>query len=132
MGMIDLLKGVQEEKRDMKALAEKDLDKLIRMLELIKKEASEITEKVKMLEEQSKRTLEYVNQVKGKTPYRYIDIEEINLSVRAYNCLKRAEINTVQDILDRLEELPRVRNVGVKAYAEVKDKVRQYMEGKNE
>lgn len=132
MGMIDLLKGVQEEKRDMKALAEKDLDKLIRMLELIKKEASEITEKVKMLEEQSKRTLEYVNQVKGKTPYRYIDIEEINLSVRAYNCLKRAEINTVQDILDRLEELPRVRNLGAKAYAEVMEKVRQYMEEKHE
>lgn len=130
--MIDLLKGVQEEKRDMKALAEKDLDKLIRMLELIKKEASEITEKVKMLEEQSKRTLEFVNQIKGKTPYRYIDIKEINLSVRAYNCLKRAEMNTVQDILDRLEELPRVRNLGAKAYAEVMEKVRQYMEEKHE
>ena len=130
--MIDLLKGVQEEKRDMKALAEKDLDKFIRMLELIKKEASEITEKVKMLEEQSKRTLEFVNQIKGKTPYRYIDIKEINLSVRAYNCLKRAEMNTVQDILDRLEELPRVRNLGAKAYAEVMEKVRQYMEEKHE
>ena len=86
----------------------------------------------KRLEEQSKRTLEFVNQIKGKTPYRYIDIKEINLSVRAYNCLKRAEINTVQDILDRLEELPRVRNLGAKAYAEVMEKVRQYMEEKHE
>ena len=95
-------------------MREKDLDKLIRMLELIKKEASEIIEKVKMLEEQSK-----------------IEIEKLDLSVRAYNCLKRAEINTVQDILDRLEELPRVRNLGAKAYVEVMDKVRQYMEEKN-
>ena len=130
--MIDLLKGIQEEKRDMKALTEKDLDKLIRMLELIKKEASEITEKVKMLEEQSKRTLEYVNQIKGTNTYKYIEIEKIDLSVRAYNCLKRAEMNTVQDILDRLEELPRVRNLGAKAYAEVMEKVRQYMEEKHE
>lgn len=130
--MIDLLKGIQEEKRDMKALAEKELDKLIRMLELIKKEASEITEKVKMLEEQSKRTLEFVNQIKGTNTYKYIEIEKLDLSVRAYNCLKRAEINTVQDILDRLEELPSVRNLGAKAYAEVMDKVKRYMKEKNE
>lgn len=128
--MIDLLKGIQEEKRDIKTLAKKDTDKLIRMLELIKKEASEITEKVKMLEEQSKRTLEFVNQIKGTNTYKYIEIEKLDLSVRAYNCLKRAEINTVQDILDRLEELPRVRNLGAKAYAEVMDKVRQYMEAR--
>lgn len=111
-------------------MTEKDLDKLIRMFELIKKEASEITEKVKMLEEQSKRTLEFVNQIKGTNTYKYIEIEKIDLSVRAYNCLKRAEINTVQDILDRLEELPSVRNLGAKAYAEVMDKVRQYMEAR--
>ena len=72
--MIDLLKGIQEEKRDIKTLAKKDTDKLIRMLELIKKEASEITEKVKMLEEQSKRTLEFVNQIKGTNTYKYIKI----------------------------------------------------------
>ena len=107
MGMIDLLKGIQGEKRDMKALAEKDLDKLIRMLELIKKEASEITEKVKMLEEQSKRTLEFVNQIKGTNTYKYIEIEKLDLSVRAYNCLKREEINTVQDIWINVNKVDR-------------------------
>lgn len=113
-------------------MREKDLDKIIRMLELIKKEASEITEKVKMLEEQSKRTLEFVNQIKGTNTYKYIEIEKLDLSVRAYNCLKRAEINTVQDILDRLEELPSVRNLGAKAYAEVMDKMKGYMEENDE
>ena len=110
----------------------KELDKLIRMIELTTKEASELTERAKILEEQSKRTLELINKIKGENPYQYIDITELDLSVRAYHCLKRANINTVQDILDRLEELPGIRNLGAKAYAEVKDKVRQYMEEKNE
>lgn len=113
-------------------MTEKDTDKFIRMLELIKKEAYEIIEKVKMLEEHSKRTLEFANRIKGTKSYKYIEIEKLGLSVRAYNCLRRAEINTVQDILDRLEELPRVRNLGAKVYAEVMDKVKVYMEEENE
>ena len=106
----------------------KELDKLIRMIELTSKEASELTERAKMLEEQSKRTLELINKIKGENPYQLIDIAELDLSVRAYHCLKRTNINTVQEILDRLEELPGIRNLGAKAYAEVMDKMKEYME----
>lgn len=113
-------------------MTEKEVDKFIRLIELIKKEASELTEKAKRLEEQSKRTLELITKTKGASPYQHIDIAELDLSVRAYNCLKRANINTVQDILDRLEELPRIRNLGARAYAEVMDKMKEYMEETDE
>lgn len=48
------------------------------------------------------------------------DISEINLSVRAYNCLKRTSINTLYDVLNLTEEdLLKVRNLGYKAYNEI-------------
>ena len=119
-------------KEGEKLMRKKDLDKLIRMIELTTKEASELTERAKILEEQSKRTLELINKIKGENPYQYIDITELDLSVRAYHCLKRANINTVQDILDRLEELPGIRNLGAKAYADIMDKVKIYLEEENE
>ena len=51
-------------------------------------------------------------------------IEEIEFSVRAYNCLKRANINTVQDLIDKKEsEVNKIRNLGKKSLKEVIDKV---------
>ncbi|KRN04266.1 MULTISPECIES: DNA-directed RNA polymerase subunit alpha [Holzapfeliella] len=51
-------------------------------------------------------------------------IEELDLSVRSYNCLKRAGINTVQDLSDRSEsDMMRVRNLGRKSLEEVKQKL---------
>ena len=53
-------------------------------------------------------------------------IEEIEFSVRAYNCLKRAGINTMQDLIDRKEmEVTKIRNLGKKSLKEVIDKVRE-------
>lgn len=47
-------------------------------------------------------------------------IEELDLSVRAYNCLKRAGINTVEDLINRTEEdMIKVRNLGRKSLEEV-------------
>ena len=44
-----------------------------------------------------------------------ITIEELDLSVRSYNCLKRAGINTVQELIQRdEEEMMKVRNLGKK------------------
>ena len=52
-------------------------------------------------------------------------IEEIEFSVRAYNCLKRAGINTMQDLIDKREsEVNKFRNLGKKALKEVIDKVK--------
>jgi DNA-directed RNA polymerase subunit alpha len=53
-------------------------------------------------------------------------IEEIEFSVRAYNCLKRANINTMQDLIDKKEsEVTKIRNLGKKSLKEVIDKVNE-------
>ncbi len=53
-------------------------------------------------------------------------IEEIEFSVRAYNCLKRAGINTMQDLIDKKEvEVTKIRNLGKKSLKEVIDKVKE-------
>ena len=51
-------------------------------------------------------------------------IEDLDLSVRSYNCLKRAGIHTVEELTQRTEdEMMRVRNLGKKSLKEVKDKI---------
>jgi len=51
-------------------------------------------------------------------------IEDLDLSVRSYNCLKRAGIQTVEELTMRTEdEMMRVRNLGKKSLKEVKDKL---------
>jgi DNA-directed RNA polymerase subunit alpha len=51
-------------------------------------------------------------------------IEELDLSVRSYNCLKRAGINTVQELTQKTEEdMMKVRNLGRKSLEEVKAKL---------
>lgn len=51
-------------------------------------------------------------------------IEELDLSVRSYNCLKRAGINTVQELTQKTEEdMMKVRNLGRKSLDEVKSKL---------
>ncbi len=53
-------------------------------------------------------------------------IEEIEFSVRAYNCLKRAGIHTVQDLINKKEnEVNKIRNLGKKSLKEVLDKVEE-------
>ena len=53
-------------------------------------------------------------------------IEEIEFSVRAYNCLKRAGIHTVQDLINKREvEVTKIRNLGKKSLKEVLDKVEE-------
>jgi DNA-directed RNA polymerase subunit alpha len=56
-----------------------------------------------------------------------VSIEDLDLSVRAFNCLKRAGIQTVGEILERLErdenELLAIRNFGQKSLDELKEKL---------
>lgn len=53
-----------------------------------------------------------------------MSIEDLDLSVRSYNCLKRAGINTVQELTNQTEEdMMKVRNLGRKSLKEVKDKL---------
>lgn len=52
-------------------------------------------------------------------------IEELDLSVRSYNCLKRAGINNVEDLINRTEEdMMKVRNLGRKSLEEVLNKLK--------
>ena len=51
-------------------------------------------------------------------------IEELDLSVRSFNCLKRANINTVEDLISRTgEDMMKVRNMGRKSLEEVQNKL---------
>ncbi|MCY6371530.1 DNA-directed RNA polymerase subunit alpha [Clostridium ganghwense] len=51
-------------------------------------------------------------------------IEELDLSVRSYNCLKRAGINTVQELTERsMDDMMKVRNLGKKSLEEVQEKL---------
>ncbi len=53
-------------------------------------------------------------------------IEELELSVRSFNCLKRASINTVEELTQRSEEdMMKVRNLGKKSLDEVKHKLEE-------
>ena len=54
-------------------------------------------------------------------------IEEMDLSVRSYNCLKRANIHTVEDLTKKTEEdMLKVRNLGRKSLEEVIQKLESY------
>ena len=79
-----------------------------------------------------------VNQIIAQESYMYeheekvsnrkyeTKIEELDLSVRSYNCLKRAGINTVGDLTQKNEEeMMRVRNLGRKSLKEVIQKLRE-------
>jgi DNA-directed RNA polymerase subunit alpha len=51
-------------------------------------------------------------------------VEELDLSVRSYNCLKRAGINTVEELTQKTEEdMMKVRNLGKKSLEEVQKKL---------
>lgn len=77
------------------------------------------------LTEISKST-EVMKEADTESDDRILDrtIEELDLSVRSYNCLKRAGINTVHDLTEKSEaEMMKVRNLGRKSLEEVKLKL---------
>ena len=53
-----------------------------------------------------------------------MSIEDLELSVRSFNCLKRAGISTVEDLANKTEaEMLKVRNLGKKSFDEVTNKL---------
>jgi DNA-directed RNA polymerase subunit alpha len=62
--------------------------------------------------------------LEGKSAQLEMTIEELDLSVRSFNCLKRAGINTVEDLVSRTEDdMMKVRNLGRKSLEEVINKL---------
>ena len=60
----------------------------------------------------------------GQSKQLQMTIEELDLSVRSFNCLKRANINTVEDLISKTEdEMMKVRNLGRKSLEEVINKL---------
>jgi DNA-directed RNA polymerase subunit alpha len=60
----------------------------------------------------------------GQSNLLSMTIEELDLSVRSFNCLKRANINTVADLICKTEEeMIKVRNLGRKSLVEVINKL---------
>ena len=55
-----------------------------------------------------------------------MSIDELELSVRSYNCLKRAGINTVEELCNKTpDEMMKVRNLGRKSLEEVLEKLKE-------
>ena len=71
---------------------------------------------------------EFMQQKEEKVTNKKLDkkIEDLDLSVRSYNCLKRANINTVGELTQKtVEEMMKVRNLGKKSLKEVVEKLRE-------
>lgn len=70
--------------------------------------------------------MKVMSEAQSDTTNKVLDmtIEELDLSVRSYNCLKRAGIQTVQDLAAKSEDdMIKVRNLGKKSLKEVKEKL---------
>ena len=71
-------------------------------------------------------------EVKKKNDDLYMntDINELNLGVRSFNCLKRAGCNTIGDVINCLEEdgqgLRKIRNLGVRSETEIIERIEEF------
>lgn len=73
------------------------------------------------------QAIEVMHEVKGDETDKVLEmnIDELELSVRSYNCLKRAGINTVQELCDKTpDDMMKVRNLGRKSLEEVLAKLK--------
>ena len=65
-------------------------------------------------------------QEDSKTKKLETSIDDLDFSVRAYNCLKRAGVNTLGDLTAKSEvEMMKIRNLGKKSLKEVIDKIKE-------
>ena len=100
------------------SLAPQDAVKMassILMAQLDKIDSPEFTDAIRGLMKQ--------NEEDPKQKILETSIDDLELSVRAYNCLKRAAINNVQDLVNKSEnEMMKIRNLGRKSLKEVMDK----------
>ena len=103
------------------SLAPQDAVKMassILMAQLDKIDSPEFTDAIRGLMKQ--------NEEDPKQKILETSIDDLELSVRAYNCLKRAAINNVQDLVNKSEnEMMKIRNLGRKSLKEVIDKIKE-------
>ena len=100
--------------RDIVALAGKIIQEHISLFVDLCEEMSGLNILVSKEEDQQTKVLEMA-------------IEDMDLSVRSYNCLKRANINTVEDLIKKSKsDMLKVRNLGLKSIEEVVAKLESY------
>ncbi len=79
---------------------------------------------VELSDEASQPELMAEKDDKSKDKILEMTIEDLDLSVRSFNCLKRAGINTVDDLINKSQEdMMKVRNLGKKSFEEVRAKL---------
>lgn len=79
---------------------------------------------VELIENMEKTEIMKQNEEDGRTKILETTIEELDFSVRSYNCLKRANINTLGDLIQKTkEDMNKVRNMGAKSIEEVIQKL---------
>ena len=80
-----------------------------------------------MLETDAKAIVNITEKTEdSKTKALETSIDDLDFSVRAYNCLKRANIHTLQDLVSKDEsEIMKIRNLGKKSLKEVLDKIKE-------
>lgn len=82
---------------------------------------------VDLCEAMGKMNILVSTEEESKTKILDMPIEEMELSVRSYNCLKRANINTIEDLTQKTrEDMLKVRNLGLKSIDEVLEKLNEY------
>lgn len=102
------------EPSDAVALSAKILDEHIKVFE-------ELNEAVK------EATVMAINKEKPENQFSSMTLEDLDLSVRSYNCLKRNGLKTVQELCNMKEsELMTVRNLGKKSQKEILDKLHSF------
>ncbi|WP_019132895.1 DNA-directed RNA polymerase subunit alpha [Peptoniphilus obesi] len=93
------------------SLAAKILTEHLNLFVGLTEHANEVNIMVEKEEDQKEKVLE-------------MTVEELDLSVRSFNCLKRANINTVDELMQKTqEEMMKVRNLGKKSLEEVENKL---------
>jgi len=81
--------------------------------EMIERDAKDVVNIIEKTEDSRAKALE-------------TSIDDLDFSVRAYNCLKRANIHTLQDLVNKDEsEIMKIRNLGKKSLKEVLDKIKE-------
>ena len=103
----------------------KGLNKVINNLQNIKNSLYQVNELFIDLSEISKNTQVMIEKEESKKEkILETSIEDLELSARSFNCLKRAGISTVEDLTNKTEaEMMKVRNLGKKSLDEVTNKL---------
>ncbi len=93
--------------------------------------AKMMIEHLNVITELSRKALEtdYMSDVAHEDEHTLFDksIDELDLSVRSYNCLRRAGITTLRELSNRTEdEMINIKNLGRKSYKQIEEKIKEY------